>query len=76
MNGDCPTGCGRNVRVGHLMCGPCWGEVPPHLKRDVLRTWRTYKAVPAGMSPETMDRRRAARMAYQEARDAAVGSIA
>lgn len=40
---DCPTGCGRTRRQGHLMCGRCWGEVPKHLQRDVLRTWRKWR---------------------------------
>ena len=40
---DCPTGCGRKRRNGHLMCGPCWGQVPGHLQRDVYRTWRKWR---------------------------------
>jgi hypothetical protein len=40
---DCPTGCGRTHRDGHLMCGPCWSLVPKHLQRDVLRTWQKWR---------------------------------
>jgi hypothetical protein len=40
--GICPTGCGRTVRLGHLMCGPCWSMVPGHLQREVHRTWRGF----------------------------------
>lgn len=68
---ECPVGCGRNVAAGKLLCGPCWAEVPTHLQRDVYRTWRKYSAF-RGITPSE---RRAARIAYQEARDAAIGSI-
>jgi len=63
---ECPTGCGRRARAGHLMCGPCWREVPSNIQRDVYRTWRAWWA----------DRGDADKMrAYTEASDAAVGSI-
>jgi len=61
----CPTGCGRGVRPGHLMCAPCWREVPSHLQRDVYRTWRAYNR---GYTSDQWD-------AYVVARDAAIGSI-
>lgn len=60
----CPTGCGRQVRRGHLMCGACWHQVPTHLQRDVYRTWRAYTREPTD----------AAHAAYVTARDSALGS--
>lgn len=43
MNDDqCPVGCGRQVPRGKLLCAPCWGELPSHLRRDVYRTWRAW----------------------------------
>lgn len=69
---ECPTGCGRTLRPGHLMCGTCWREVPRHLQQDVMRTWRVYSRYTGiQQSPE----RRQSRLDYQAARDAAIGSI-
>lgn len=77
--GTCPTGCGRTPGSGKLMCAPCWSEVPRFLQREVLRTWRSYQAAHRAKkglgTPEDHARIREARTAYQEARDAAVGSI-
>jgi len=68
MAGDqCPTGCGRTVRPGHLMCRPCWGEVPRELQRDVNRTWRAW-------SRDIGDT--AAMQAYKDAREAALAAVA
>lgn len=72
---ECPVGCGRAVGAGKLVCGPCWGEVPAHLQQEVYRTWRAYRAVPSGFSAEVQEMRRAARLAYQEARDNALSAI-
>lgn len=85
---ECPSGCGRKVRAGQLLCGACWAEVPKHLQRDVLRTWRAYsrahkKSVAEMRDPDASAEERAAaihssalaRQEYQDARDAALGSI-
>lgn len=62
----CPTGCGRPVPVGKLMCLPCWREVPPHLQREVYRAWRAW----------SRDMGNVAKMhAYGEIRDQAIGAI-
>lgn len=63
--GTCPTGCGRSVRAGHLMCGACWREVPRHLQRDVHRTWRAFCR--AAGDEEFI--------AYEMAREAAIASV-
>lgn len=65
---QCPTGCGRPVRRGRLMCGMCWRLVPKHLQRDVNRTWLAYSRA-AG--PDIADRR----AAYTAARTAAIASV-
>lgn len=68
LHGDprsCPTGCGRTVRPGHLMCAACWREVPKAEQRDVWRTWRTFQRV---MTDDAWD-------AYQTARTAALTAI-
>jgi hypothetical protein len=60
------------------MCGVCWREVPRDLQRAVLNTWRTYQARLHYRTSDDAAYRAAwaeARMAYQEARDAAIGSI-
>lgn len=67
----CPSGCGRTVAPGKLMCFLCWREVPRHLQTDVYRTWRAYRAA----NVHNPDVFRRARAAYQAARDAALGSI-
>lgn len=41
--GECPTGCGRGVRIGQLMCSTCWRQVPKDLQADVNRTWRAWR---------------------------------
>ena len=60
----CPTGCGRQIKPGHLMCLHCWREVPKDLQREVNRTWRrcqrTLEAFPE----------------YAQAREAAIASVA
>jgi hypothetical protein len=81
--GECPVGCGRPVRPGHLMCRKCWGEVPIHLQNEVNRSWRKYNRLrheetrPFGEDrlAEFQARLQAAREAYQAARDAAIGSV-
>jgi hypothetical protein len=70
-DGICPTGCGRSVKRGHLMCGQCWGEVPKHIQREVLSTWRAYGRA-AGQGADDFLERRAA---YESARESALGSI-
>lgn len=69
--GICPTGCGRAVRMGYLMCGTCWREVPKHLQRDVLSTWRAYSRAASRGADDFPERREA----YELARSAALGSI-
>lgn len=37
----CPVpGCGRRAKAGHLMCAPCWREVPKDKQTAVYATWR------------------------------------
>ena len=66
----CPTGCGRAVSVGKLMCPSCWSKVPDHLQRDVNVSWRRYNRRPSGDVAEF----RAVRQAYFNARDAAISA--
>lgn len=61
----CPTGCGRALPTGKVMCGRCWGEVPRHLQRDVYAAWR---ALCRDLTGENIRR-------HREAKDAAIGSI-
>lgn len=63
---SCPSGCGRTVRDGQLLCPGCWHEVPKHLQNEVYRTWRRWRR-----DISNNDRRRA----YREARDEAIGSV-
>lgn len=63
---DCPTGCGRTAKSGHLMCGPCWREVPQHLQNEVLRAWRKWRR-DFGDTDAFEE--------YLGARDAAIGAI-
>jgi hypothetical protein len=62
----CPVGCGRSVRVGHLMCYPCWQEVPPDLKREVWRTWKRLERGVTDGDPLAE---------YEHARSAAIGAV-
>lgn len=62
---ECPTGCGRALPRGKVMCGPCWSEVPRHLQREVYAAWR---AVCRDLSGENLRR-------HREAKNAAIGSI-
>lgn len=39
---DCPTGCARKVRAGHLLCTACWRRVPRDLQAEVHRTWKAW----------------------------------
>lgn len=62
----CPTGCGRGVRKGHLMCAACWHQVPREIQTEVYRTWRKWRA-------DFGDHEKAE--AYRVARDAALASV-
>lgn len=70
-DGKCPVMCGRTVRRGHLMCGPCWSTVPKHLQSDVMRTWRAYSKAATAGADDFPERRNA----YEAAREAALASI-
>lgn len=56
------------------MCGICWAEVPRHLQREVLRTWRSLSAARRA-KPRDLDVWGEALGAYESAKDAALGSI-
>lgn len=70
-DGVCPTGCGRTVQLGHLMCGPCWHEVPWYLQRQVLAKWRAYSAATRARADGIPEKR----AAYEAARATAIWSI-
>lgn len=63
----CPSGCGRPVATGKLMCVRCWREVPKELQAEVYSTWRIWKR---DMSNAT------GLLAYRAASDAATAAIA
>jgi hypothetical protein len=69
----CPTGCGKQVAAGKLLCLHCWSLVPSDLQAEVHRTWRAYSKAGKGAS---MDDMRATRLAYQAAADAATSAAA
>ncbi len=50
MIGACPTGCGHQVRPGHLLCRLCWRLVPVPLQREMMRAWRAVMRGP-GTAP-------------------------
>lgn len=72
LGAGCPVGCGRDVDPGKLMCRDCWSQVPRDVQRRVYDTWRAYRARIG--SPRRVGKT-AARDAYIEARDAAIGSV-
>ncbi|MBI1386660.1 MAG: hypothetical protein GC150_17280 [Rhizobiales bacterium] len=62
----CPVpGCGAPIRAGHLMCGPCWANVPKELQKPVNTSWRRVGAT-CGKD------KLAALRTYRQAADAAV----
>jgi hypothetical protein len=63
---DCPSGCGRTVRQGHLLCAACWHQVPREIQQEVYRTWKKWR-VDFG-DPDKAE-------AYRSARDAALASL-
>ncbi len=67
----CPTGCGSNVKPGHLMCGCCWNLVPRPLQVEVYRTWDEYRKPRANRSAETIIK---ATVNYRKAADAAIAA--
>ncbi|MCB9377110.1 MAG: hypothetical protein H6515_14740 [Microthrixaceae bacterium] len=42
----CPGECGRRVRPGHLVCGPCWRQIRVPLERAVWSHRRAYQKNP------------------------------
>jgi hypothetical protein len=71
LEAKCPSGCGRKVSTGKLMCGPCWREVPKDIQVDVYRTWRAYRRA-AENGADDFDVRG---QEYADARNAALGCI-
>lgn len=67
LGAKCPTGCGRPVEAGKLMCRPCWARVPVDLQSKVYATWRAWRK-----NLDNADLRRA----YRSARDNAIAAIA
>ena len=70
----CPTGCGRSVEAGKLMCPPCWSKVPRHLQRRVYLTWSDHRKLVRG--ERTLEQVRESRAKYEEAKEAALAAIA
>ena len=74
----CPTGCGRGVAPGNLMCRRCWHQLAPELQADVWRTWRTLQKEMTAQA--TADYRDVglytrARVAYDAAASAAIAAV-
>lgn len=42
----CPTGCGRLVPSGRLVCPGCWRRIPEPLRRTVFLSWRVVRRCP------------------------------
>ena len=41
----CPVpGCGAGLRPGHLMCRPCWRNVPRKLQIAVNHSWTAFRS--------------------------------
>lgn len=67
LRSKCPTGCGRAVEAGKLMCRPCWSRVPRELQQRVYAAWRAWrKDFGDAVAMES----------YNDAREAAIASIA
>lgn len=64
----CPTGCGRMVEAGKVMCGSCWSRVPKPIQRKVYSTWRALRNGAKDEGPTL-------RYDYETAREAAVEAI-
>lgn len=64
----CPTGCGRKLPMGMVMCRRCWGRVPKHLQREVWDAWEARQKVRGA------DRRRCVER-HEEAKRAAIESV-
>lgn len=66
MSDECPVGCGRTRKAGHLMCPSCWSTVPKQLQDRVNRTWAKWRRNRG--NAEALN-------AYREASDAAIASV-
>lgn len=71
---DCPTGCGRPLPLGKLVCIVCWHQVPVDLQRQVVLTWRNHMKL-MRRRPRTADQVRVSRETYEQAKEAALASI-
>lgn len=72
-SGSCPTGCGRSVQLGMLMCRPCWHLVPPDLQRPVWVAWRALNR--AQRSAWNHDAIRTLRREHAEAKEKAIDNV-
>lgn len=73
-SGECPTGCGRKVSLGKLLCGHCWPKVPYDLQRQVILTWRRHLKLIRGT--RTAAQVKVSRATYEAAKEAAIASVA
>lgn len=62
----CPTGCGRSVRDGHVMCAACWSGVPKARQSALHRAWKRWRR---DLSDAAL------MLEWQRARDAAIASL-
>jgi hypothetical protein len=53
---DCPTGCGGQRTHGHVMCSPCWRQVPHRLKKELHDTWRLVEQTSTQSAYDDYDR--------------------
>jgi len=71
--GGCPTGCGRNVKIGNIMCAPCWHLVPRELQTPVWAAWRALnKARDKGWAQRHID---TLKREHEEAKTAAIAAV-
>ena len=69
---SCPVvGCGKQIRIGYLMCSKHWFSLPRDLRIGVLDSWRAWNRAPHEPLTTYLDLRKA----YQRNRDAAIAHV-
>src|SRR5260370_1271360 len=71
----CPApGCGAPLRLGHLVCKPCWYAVPKAEQHAVNQSWTALRAAMRGVTRQNLPAYREKMAQYRTATEAAIVS--
>lgn len=54
LPGTCPTGCGRRVERGAVLCNVCVMSVPKSTLKQLEEAWKALKRSKGGTAPQAV----------------------